>query len=109
MHKSLAQRERPNRLQAVGAFFCARGDRLVVKDAATTPPKRQFEPGSSRQLASGTACVAAPTAPGLQPRDWAPEHPTVCNVMHAARHFYGGQSPMSDWARHEYPLPRQAD
>jgi hypothetical protein len=62
MHGELTMFKRPTRLQADGAFFVALcGDRLVVKDAGGTSRKRQFEPGSPRQL-SGTVSVAAVTA-----------------------------------------------
>jgi hypothetical protein len=107
MRNVLALAERPTRLQADGAFFVApRGGRLVVKDAVVTSPKRQFEPGSPRQL-SGTVPVAAVAAPDRQPRDCAPWYPTVANITAMARNFHSAaQSPnATDCARHEL-LPR---
>jgi hypothetical protein len=50
--------------------------------------------------------VAAATAPDLQPRDWAPEYPTVSNIAITARKCTA-LSPMTDWARHGF-LPYQA-
>jgi hypothetical protein len=103
--------ERPTRFPADGAFFVAqRGGRLAVKDAGGTSRKRQFEPGSPRQI-SGT--VSAPTlaAPCRQPRDSAPWYPTVGNIAPSVRFFHrvAGSPNMTDSARHEYPLSRQAD
>ena len=40
------QKRPPCRQAGEGVFCLRRGDRLAVKDAGTTPPKRQFEPGS---------------------------------------------------------------
>jgi len=111
MRKEMPSYERPTRLQADGAFFVVPcGDRLVVKDAVVTSPKRQFEPGSPRQL-SGTVPVAAVAAPDRQPRDWTPRFPTVCNIAANDRFFHrASKSPnMPDWTRHEYPSSIQAN
>ena len=110
MHNDLPNLERPTRLQADGAFFAVRGDRLADKDAVTTPRKRQCEPGSPHQ-SSGTVIVEAMAAPDLQPRDCAPWYPTVANIADTDRIFHrAAQSPnLTDCARHEQPHPRQAN
>lgn len=111
MHRGLPNRKHPIRLQADGVFFFVRsGDRLVVKDAVVTSPKRQFEPGSPRQV-SGTVIAGTMAAPDLQPRDCAPWYPTVANIAAIGRFFHSAaQSPkMTDCARHEQPSPRQAN
>ena len=80
MHKEARKQKRPIRRQADEAFFFVqRGDRLAVKDAVVTSPKRQFEPGSLHQT-GGTVIVGAMAAPDLQPRDCAPWYPTVANI-----------------------------
>ena len=55
-----------------GRFLsCLCGDRLAVKDAGTTPPKRQFEPGSLHH-SSGTELLEAArprvSHPGIGPQ-----------------------------------------
>jgi hypothetical protein len=111
MRNDRAIAKRPTRLQADEAFFVVHsGDRLVVKDAEVTSPKRQFEPGSPHHV-SGTVTVGAAAAPDLQPRDWAPWYPTVANIALTARIFHSAaHSPnVTDWARHEQPSSRQAN
>jgi hypothetical protein len=63
--------KRPLHLLAEGALLFAGGDRLAVKDAGTTPPKRQFEPGSSHQLGGAVLLEAARPRiinPGIWPQ-----------------------------------------
>jgi hypothetical protein len=54
-----------------GRFLsCLCGDRLAVKDAGTTPPKRQFEPGSLHHSRGTELLEAAPRVfhPGIGPQ-----------------------------------------
>jgi hypothetical protein len=95
----------PTRLAADGVFFFVPcGDRLAVKDAGATSPKRQFEPGSPHQI-GGTVIVGAMAAPSHQPWDCGPWYPIVANITATALIFHcTAQSlNMTDCGRHEYP------
>jgi hypothetical protein len=89
------------------AFSFAGGDRLAVKDAGGTSPKRQFEPGSPRQV-SGPVAAETAASPDLQPRDCAPWHPTVANIAAIGSFFHSAAQShnVTDCARHEHPSPR---
>src|SRR6266508_112099 len=102
--------ERPTCRSAGGAFFALGGGRLAVKDAGTTPPKRQFEPGSPHHsvvVTSGTGAAETAPAPDHQPRDLAPRKMTASNNLTVRGSFFQNavQFPqMTDLARHEHPL-----
>lgn len=74
---------------------------------------REFEPHRFHHLTSGAAVLAGAAAPDHQPRDLAPERTTVLdNIRLAGLYFQNRSGPlpqMTDLARHEYPLPRQAN
>lgn len=111
MHKLVHRQKRLTCGYIAGeALFVVGGDRLAVKDAARTQPKRQFKPGSPHQV-SGTVIVGAMAAPDRQPRDWAPRYPTVANIAPTAWNFHLAtlSHNLSDWARHEYPRKIQAN
>lgn len=111
MQMAVHMQKRPNRLQAEGALFvvCGRGSSSGQGRGAyiTETPSSILAPRTI--ITSGTVSVAAATAPDLQPRDWAPEYPTVSNIAITARNCTGQSPNMLDWARHEHPSPRQAD
>ena len=65
------KRERPTCVNAGGALFVVLcGDRLAVKDAGGTSPKRQFEPGSPHQKWGRAVAAARPRIinPGIGPQ-----------------------------------------
>lgn len=101
---SIHERQRPIRLPPDEAFFFVGGDRLAVRTRGVHP-RNVSSILAPRAITSGTACVAAPTAPDRQPRDWAPEYPTVANIAASAAFRHRAPSlNTSDWARHEYPI-----
>src|SRR5581483_567396 len=112
MHRDHPKRKRPTCVNAGGALFVApvRGS-SSGKDAGTTPPKRQFEPGSSHH-SSGTGAAETAPAPDHQPRDLAPRKMTASNNITVRKSVFQNavQFPqVTDLARHEHPSPRQAD
>ena len=100
---SIQTKERPTRLLADEAFFFVRGgDRLAVR-TRRVHLRNVSSSLAPRTITSGTVIVGAMAAPDLQPRDWAPEYPTVANIAALAAFFHRAPSlNMSDWAPHEH-------
>lgn len=83
-----------------------------MRGSSSSPGRGPYTAETSVQvwlLAPFSGPVAARTAasPCHQPRDWAPWYPTVRNIARTARNFHLAtlSHNVSDWARHEYPLP----
>src|SRR5579872_629631 len=96
--------ECPTRLQADGAFFFVpRGDRLAVRTRWLR--HRNVSSNLAPRAISGPVAAETAASPCRQPRDWAPEYPTVTNIARADRNFHLAtlSHNVSDWARHEYP------
>src|SRR5438105_10599838 len=107
MAKHTAKQERPALdVTRRGAFVC--GGRLAVRTPGVHPGNVSSNL-APRAIISGTVIVGAMAAPSRPPRDWAPRYPTVCNITASARICTARSLNVSDWARHEYPSPRQAD
>lgn len=115
--------ERPAGLSAGEAFLCAEAWRSGLTHRAypsadlwASKPlagSRQFESDRFHHLTSGAAVVAAAAAPDHQPRDLAPKRTTVLDSIRLAGLIFqncdGPHPQMTDLARHEQPLPRQAN
>lgn len=106
MVKHLLDVRHPRPYHREGAFSCLGGDRLAVRTRGVHP-RNVSSNLAPRTISSGTVIAGTTAAPDLQPRDWAPEYPTVANIARAARNFHLAtlSHNVSDWARHEYPLP----
>ena len=123
MQMALPKGQRPDRLQAAGAFLRSEAWQSGLlhraypsADVWASNPltaSREFEPHRFRHLTSGAAVVAPAAAPDHQPRDLAPKRTTVLRNIHLARRIFqnrlGSFPQMTDLARHEYPLSRQAN
>src|ERR1700683_1703086 len=71
---------------------------------------REFESHRFHHLTSGTDAAETAPAPCLSPRDWAPRRSTEANISRFSRTRQRAPSPnVSDLARDEHPLPRQAN
>src|SRR5713101_9246460 len=108
---------RPAGLSAGGAFLCAEAWQSGLlhraypsADVWASNPlitSREFEPHRFHHQTSGPVAAETAPSPDLSLRDWAPKRSTSPNIVLSARSFQRSNSlNMTDWAHHEYPLPR---
>src|SRR5215471_7546646 len=122
MHNGLTIRKRPAVLLAGGALLCTEAWQSGLlhraypsADVWASKPlltSREFESHRFHHQTSGTASVAAVTAPDHQPRDCAPKRMIMLQYTPCRASFpaaFGPVSKMTDCARHEPPFTRQAD
>jgi hypothetical protein len=104
--------KRPTCVNAGGALFVMGGDRLAVRTRGVHPRNVSSNLALRTIVVSGTVTVSAATAPDHQPRDLAPKKMTALRNIAPNRSVFQNAAhlpKMSDLARHEYPLPRQAN
>jgi hypothetical protein len=123
MVKHLPQTKRPLPVHRAGAFLRSEAWQSGLlhraypsADVWASNPltaSREFEPHRFHHLTSGAEAVAAATAPDHQPRDLAPKRTTVLANIHLAGCIFQNRSGLlpqvTDLARHQYPVSRQAN
>src|SRR6185312_4856883 len=109
--------QRPAGLSAGGAFLCAEAWQSGLSHRAYLPAdlwaskplagSRPFESDRFHHHNQWDRAVGSSPAPCLSPRDWAPKRLTDRNIRRFShiRHLATLSHNVSDWARHELPLP----
>jgi hypothetical protein len=120
MNTKMLMLERPTCIPAGGAFLCSEAWQSGLlhraypsADVWASNPltaSREFEPHRFHHQTSGPVAVEAAPSPDLSPRDWAPKQSIWRNIVLSPLPCQRFQSPnMTDWAHHEFPLPRKAN